>query len=142
MPEAKAFIDTNVLLYLLSADTAKAERAEAIVRGGGWISVQVLNELVNVVRRKLAMSWTDVDDLLGVVRALCPVAPLTVATHDRGRDIAERYGLGVYDAMIVAEALLVDCDLLYSEDMQNDLSIDKQLRIVNPFKRFRTGARG
>lgn len=55
-PAAKAFIDSNVLLYLLSADADKANRAEEIVRAGGLISVQVLNEIVNVARRKLAMS--------------------------------------------------------------------------------------
>jgi hypothetical protein len=32
MPESKAFIDTNILLYLLSADTDKADRAEKIVQ--------------------------------------------------------------------------------------------------------------
>ncbi|MDA8138390.1 MAG: PIN domain-containing protein [Desulfobacteraceae bacterium] len=135
MPEAKAFIDTNVLLYLLSADTAKADRAEAIVRDGGWISVQVLNELVNVARRKLAMPWTEIEAMLTLVRAICPVAPLTVETHDRGRAIAERYGLSVYDAMIVAAALLADCSVLHTEDLQDGLLIDDRLRIRNPFKR-------
>jgi len=52
MPEAKAFIDTNVLLYLLSAAAAKADRAETVVRNESLISVQVLNELTSVARRK------------------------------------------------------------------------------------------
>lgn len=134
MPDPKAFIDTNVLLYLLSADTAKADRAEAIVRDGGWISVQVLNELANVARRKLAMPWAEIEAFLAPVRAICPVAPLTVATHDRGRAIAERYGLSVYDAMIVAAALLADCVVLHTEDLQDGLLIDDRLRIRNPFK--------
>jgi predicted nucleic acid-binding protein len=38
------FFDTNVLLYLISEDAEKADRAEALVRAGGGISVQVLNE--------------------------------------------------------------------------------------------------
>ncbi|MEE8398614.1 MAG: PIN domain-containing protein [Desulfobacterales bacterium] len=45
MPGSKVFIDTNVLLYLLSSDTDKADRAEAILQTGGVISVQVLNEM-------------------------------------------------------------------------------------------------
>lgn len=130
---AKSFIDTNVLLYLLSADTAKANRAEAIVQAGGLISVQVLNEMANVARRKLAMSWMEINELLALVRSLCPVEPLTIETHDRGRLIAERYGISVYDAMIVAAALLAGCETLYSEDMQDGLLIDHQLRVCNPF---------
>ena len=51
------FIDTNVLVCLASADTAKATRAEEIIAAGGAISVQVMNELANVLRRKLQLSW-------------------------------------------------------------------------------------
>ncbi len=34
MPEFKAFIDTNILLYLLSSNTDKADKAEKIVQAG------------------------------------------------------------------------------------------------------------
>lgn len=133
MPDPKVFIDTNILLYLLSADHDKADRAELIVQAGGLISVQVLNEMANIPLRKLAMSWREINEVLSLIRSLCPTVPLTIETHDRGRLVAERYGLSVYDAMIVAAALLGGCETLYSEDMQNGLLIDQQLRICNPF---------
>ncbi|SFU32700.1 PIN domain-containing protein [Nitrosospira multiformis] len=128
-----SFIDTNVLLYLLSADTVKAACAEEVVRTGGTISVQVLNEMANVMRRKLSMPWREVNEVLTLVRSMCPSEPLTLEIHDRGRLVAERYGLSVYDGMIVAAALVSQCDTLYSEDMQHGLLIDGQLRIQNPF---------
>ena len=130
---AKSFVDSNIVLYLLSASTAKADRAEAVLANGGVISVQVLNEVTNVARRKLHMSWVDVDEVLGVLRAVCLIEPLTVQTHEVGRRLAERYQLSVYDAMIVATALLAGCDRLFSEDMQHGLLLDGQLRICNPF---------
>ena len=133
MSETKAFIDTNVLLYLLSTDTDKADRAEAVVRAGGLISVQVLNEMANVARRRLAMSWMEINELLSLIRSMCPTEPLTLETLDRGRLVAERYRLGVYDAMIVAAALLGGCETMYSEDMQDGLLINDQLRICNLF---------
>ena len=133
MPDPKVFIDTNILLYLLSVDNDKADRAEIILRTGGLISVQVLNEMANVARRKLAMSWMEIDDVLALIRPVCPTAQLTIETHDRGRLVAERYGLSVYDAMIVAAALLGGCETLYSEDLQDGLLINHQLRICNPF---------
>jgi len=40
----------------------------------------------------------------------------------------------VYDAMIVAAALLSGCDKLYTEDMQDRLLVEGRLRIVNPFR--------
>lgn len=133
MTARRAFIDSNVLLYLLSADTAKADRAEAIVQAGGRISVQVLNEITNVARRKLAMPWPEVNEVVRLIQSLCPVEPLTVETHDKGRQIAERYGFSVYDAMIIAAALRSDCEILYSEDMQDGMLIEEGLRIRNPF---------
>ncbi len=61
MPGNQSFIDTNVLIYLLSADAERADRAEAIVLDGGTISVQVLNEVANVANRKLAMPWQEIN---------------------------------------------------------------------------------
>jgi predicted nucleic acid-binding protein len=47
------FLDTNVILYLLSGDATKADRAQALLDAGGTISVQVLTEFASVARRKL-----------------------------------------------------------------------------------------
>lgn len=129
----EAFIDSNVALYLLSADTAKADRAETVLAEGGVISVQVLNEVTSVARRKLGMSWAETDELLAGLRSACSVEPLTAQTHDTGRRLAQRYGLSVHDAMIAAAALLAGCARLYSEDMQHGLLVDRRLRICNPF---------
>jgi len=79
------------------------------------------------------MSWPETNDVLDGRSAVCTTEPLTVETHDTGRRISERYGLSVYDSMIVAAALLAGCDVLYSEDMHDGLVIEERLRIVNPF---------
>jgi predicted nucleic acid-binding protein len=129
-----SFIDTNVLVYVASADPAKADRAEEIMGGGGTISVQVLNELTNVLRRKLRLSWSETHGFLSIVRELLPVSPVTIEIHETGLTLAERYDLSTYDAMIAASALHTDCDTLWSEDMQHGLTIDNRLRIANPFR--------
>ncbi|MFN3718523.1 MAG: PIN domain-containing protein [Rhizobium rhizophilum] len=131
---AGRFVDTNVLLYLASGDPQKADRAETVLAQGGTISVQVLNETANVLRRKMRMSWPDTHVFLDMIRALLTVEPVTVATHEKGLVVSERYGLSLYDAMIVAAALLAGCDTLLSEDMQDGLVVDDRLRIVNPFR--------
>ena len=131
---ADPFFDSNVLLYLVSNDIAQAARAEALLAGGGTISVQVLNEISNVAMRKHGMTWSQVDTLLEPVRALCRIEALTEETYDLGRQLAARYGLSVYDAMIVASALLAGADTLYSEDMHDGLLVENCLRIRNPFR--------
>src|SRR5947207_4183715 len=99
------FIDSNVLAYLASADPEKAGRAEQIVAGGGTISVQVLNELTNVARRKMQFSWGEVHAILSLIRRLLAVQPISVEIHETGLDLAERYGFSTYDAMIAASAI-------------------------------------
>lgn len=125
-------IDTNVLLYLLD-DGPKAATARAVLADGGIVSVQVLNEITTVCRRKIGMGWDELRDFLGLVRERMTVVDLTEAVHDVGRALAERYQLSVYDAMIVASALVNGCDRLLSEDMQHGLVIEGRLRIENPF---------
>jgi predicted nucleic acid-binding protein len=127
------FFDTDVVLYLLSADEAKADRAEALLAMGGTISVQVLNEFTAVASRKLRMSMIEIREVLAQIRAVCAVEPVTIETHEGALQIAERYGLSIYDALIVSAALLSGCKVLHSEDMQDGQVIERQLTIRNPF---------
>lgn len=133
MSGADAFLDTSVVLYLLSADVRKADRVEELLAAGGAISVQVLNEFAAVAHRKSALSWPEVREALNVVRAACATHPLTEEIHDRAIDIAERYGFSVYDSTIVAAAHVAGCTTLFSEDLQHAQVIDRTLTVRNPF---------
>jgi predicted nucleic acid-binding protein len=133
MTKTDAFFDTNVLIYFATTEDAKSDLSERAMRGGGVVSVQVLNEFVNVTRRKYRMPWSDVTKGLMSIRAICTVAPLTLETHERAVSMSERYQLNIYDAMSVAAAQLAGCKTLYSEDIHHGLVIDS-LKIVNPFK--------
>jgi predicted nucleic acid-binding protein len=135
MPGADVFFDTSVLLYLLSTEEKKADRVEALLETSGNVSVQVLNEFTAVSRGKLAMSFPDIREILATVRAVCRTHPLTVETHDRAIEVAERYKFSVCDSIIVASALLADCRILYAEDLQHRQAVDRQLTIINPFLR-------
>ena len=129
-----SFFDTNVLVYLASGDVAQADRAEATLAKGGSISVQVLNELANVARRKMQMSWDETHAFLDMLRGLLTVHPITVEIDETGLRLAERYSLSIYDSMIAASALHAGCDTLWSEDMQHGMKLDEGLRIANPFR--------
>ncbi|MDR3213945.1 MAG: PIN domain-containing protein [Azoarcus sp.] len=130
---SRKFADSNVPLYLLSPDARKAATAQAVLHERCFISVQVLNEMTSVMRRKHQYTWPQVAHFLATIRSKCPVEPLTVETHDTARRLAERYQINTYDALIAAAALLAGCDTLYSEDMQHGLVLENTLHIVNPF---------
>lgn len=50
--------------------------------------------------------------------------------HFRGKPAP----LGNFDASMFAAALRARCSLLWSEDMQDGMTIDGRLRIANPFR--------
>ena len=129
-----SFFDTNVLIYLASGDPAKADRSEKLLANGGAISVQVLNEVANVARRKMQMSWPEARGFLSLLRGLLSVHSVTTEVHENGLILAARYNLSVYDAMMAASALAADCDTLWSEDMQHGMRIEGRLRIIDPFR--------
>jgi predicted nucleic acid-binding protein len=130
---AERFFDTNVIFYSLSDDQAKAEIAQAAIKDGGTISVQVLNELTLALRRKMKLPWASID---GHLQTLSPfflvIRPMTMATHLLGRNIAERFQLQFYDSLLLASALEAGCTHFISEDMKGGMVIDG-LKVVNPF---------
>lgn len=79
------------------------------------------------------MSWVEIRDISAHIRTVCTVGPITLEVHDRGLQLSDDHGYSVYDAMIVAAALLTRCATLYSEDMQDGQVIDGRLTMRNPF---------
>jgi predicted nucleic acid-binding protein len=126
------FLDSNIVCYTFSLEPQN--QAALSVAKGATISVQVLNELTNVARRKWRYSWSEITTAVEYVRNLvAEVRPIDEATHDLGRALAERYQLNIYDGFIVASAYLSECDVIYSEDMQHGMVIEGRLTIRNPF---------
>ncbi|WP_322091700.1 PIN domain-containing protein [Paraburkholderia bannensis] len=130
-------IDSNVIAYLFSGDAAKADRAESLLvhrTSKPVISTQVMNEVTLVMSRKMRLAWPEIDALLDDVEALCEIVPLTLDVHKEARRVAAHYGFRFYDSCIVAFALLEDCEVLYSEDMQHGQVIFDRLTVIDPFR--------
>jgi predicted nucleic acid-binding protein len=132
MTTTEVFLDTNIVVNALMAGPPRAERSLALLSAGGTVSVQVLNECANTLRRKFGADWEKTVRASERIRRLCSVVPVTEETHIRGLALGERYRLSLYDGMIVAAAQLAGCTTLYSEDMHDGLVIDR-LTIRNPY---------
>jgi predicted nucleic acid-binding protein len=138
----RAFFDTNVLVYALSAranvnSDPRTEIAERTLGLGGVVSVQVLNEFADLAIRKFKLGWDAIEQYLEVIGALCgrPI-PLTAETHLAAIDISKRYGYRIYDSLILAAALQAGCTTVFTEDMRHGQMIEG-LRIENPFRQAR-----
>jgi len=126
-------IDTNVAVYAFSRDDRRLVSMD-LLNAGPKMSIQLLNEFVSVSLRKRRVEWSEIEESLDIITELAAsMRDVSYEVHDLARIVSQRYRFSFYDALIVAAALLDECEVLYSEDMQNGLIIDGRLTITNPF---------
>jgi predicted nucleic acid-binding protein len=135
MNDAKAFLDTNLIVYLYSdTDTIKKERViQTIDDYERFVSTQVINEFCYVCIRKLKLPLSAVRS---AVYEICDVSNLVTideATSLKALELHERYEYSYYDSLIIASALENGCDYLLSEDMSDGQIIENSLTIINVF---------
>lgn len=130
---ARVFADTNLFIYAESQDQYKATRAIEIIRNSPVISTQVINETISVLTRKHKFLLSEAHEIAESLLDLCEVVAVDASTLCKAIDLAKRYSLSHWDSLIVAAALLANCEKLYSEDMQHGQVFDDQLTVVNPF---------
>jgi len=138
---ARFFLDTNVFVYTFDRKApAKAERAlhlvrQAVDKGQGIVSYQVVQEFFNVALRRFPQPLTVAEAeqyLVTVFRPLLAVHS-SPALYQEALRLSGTHRLAWYDSLIVAAALEGECETLYSEDLQHGQKIEG-LRIENPFR--------
>jgi len=129
----KVFADSNILLYLLSDDIAKKTIAKQILKSYPVISTQAISENINVLFKKFQLGSEETEQHKNLLLVYCRVVPLIPSTIDEAFKLRKQYHLNWYDCTILAAALLDDCNVIYSEDMQHLQYINKKLKIINPF---------
>jgi predicted nucleic acid-binding protein len=130
----KIAIDTNVLIYIFdSSDDKKREIANAFLKRTNMISSQVISEFLNVSKRLLKLPKSEVLGLCIKILENSTIIPVSKQTLVDSTLLIEKYDFQLFDSIIVASALQANCTVLYSEDMQHKLLVEKQLWILNPF---------
>lgn len=63
----KVFLDTNILIYGYSKDELEKKRRtiKCASSGEAWISTQVMNETINVLKRKFSLEYSQIQDVFG-----------------------------------------------------------------------------
>jgi predicted nucleic acid-binding protein len=132
----KAFLDTNVLIYAVTADDArKQSQAQDLLdrpqRDPYTLSTQVLVEAWHVLTRRNGWPASEALDAVRLFAELNVVAPKPESAL-RALALAGEHRLSAWDAFIVQAALDAGCDTLYSEDLQAGRRFGA-LEVVNPF---------
>lgn len=135
MPGAKPFLDSNVLIYLYSADEpAKREVAASLCSSPAAISSQVLNEVANVLTLKFNLAPDDVLGKIDEIADRLELSIVSLTTIRKALQLKHAYRYSYFDSLMLASALENECDILYSEDFQDGQIVEERLRIINPFK--------
>lgn len=136
----KIFVDTNIVLYAIeNQDKIKAKIAVEILENRPYISNKILNELMNLLHNKRNNSkfQKSKEETVAIILELLKICPLTINSKDtyfKAKYLMDRYRLSLHDSIVVSDAFLEGCDILYSEDMHDGLLVDKKMKIINPFK--------
>jgi predicted nucleic acid-binding protein len=132
---SKVAVDTNIMLYALDEFyPAKQKIAIDVLADHPYFCSQNLSEFINVCLRRRKLPKTDVGKLIITYLQQCRYIPVSEQMLTKSLDIMTAYDFQLFDSIIVAAALDTGCTTLYSEDMHDGQLIDKQLKIVNPFK--------
>jgi predicted nucleic acid-binding protein len=139
---AKAFFDTNVLIYLYSIDEPEKQhkalqRIEATENR--WVSTQVLSELSNTLHRKFKLEYSAIVKVISEIHASFQVITVQPDTIKQTLNLAQIYRYSYYDSLIIASALEQSSNILFSEDMQHEQIIEHHMLILNPFKAIELG---
>jgi predicted nucleic acid-binding protein len=132
----KAFIDTNVFIYIQRTDVPnKTKISEKTIDSFECIaSTQVLNEICNILTRKYPSPKEKVKHVLHSIQENCTMITVTNDYPDKALDYHFKYAISYYDALMVVAALEANCKYLISEDMQDGLIIDNKLQVVNIYE--------
>jgi predicted nucleic acid-binding protein len=132
----RVFLDTNVLVYLYSEDEpGKQSIAVSIFDNVHCMtSTQVLNEFCSVCLRKLKMPSSQIQMSISEIAENCEICYIDRETIQKALSLHSEYGYTYYDCLVLSSALQNGCNCLYSEDMQHNQIINKNLQIINPFQ--------
>jgi len=138
LPEKiNCFVDSNIWLYafLQQQDAEKSDKAKDLLHNPQLnisISTQVINEVCVNLRKKTHFSESDLQALIERFYFRYNVTNLEKDTLLDASELRQNYKLSFWDSLVIASALQADAAVIYSEDMQHGLVINKTLKIVNP----------
>jgi len=135
----RAFLDSNILVYLHSFDEQQKQRVsmEVISHYQCCTSVQALNEFCYVGIRKQRRKRREIELALERIEGFCQISSVTIETLAHALRLHEVYGYNFYDCLMLASAIEAECTEIITEDMADGQVIEQRLKIVNPYKQLR-----
>ena len=126
-------LDTNILIHLGGNDISKRKIAEILMSCDPVIPSQVVMEFINVTRRIRKIPKKQLIDEASALFRHCCIVPVLQSTLDLAKNLIDKYDFQIFDSIVFASSIEANCNILYSEDMQHNLMVVEQLKIINPY---------
>jgi len=131
------FVDTNILMY--AADNAPAERVKSLQarrilkEEDVAVSAQVMQEFYWAATRpnKLGLNHVEAMGFIEIWKTY-PFQAITLGVIEHALFLTERFHINYWDAAIIAAARHLNCETLYTEDL-NDGQDYEGVTARNPF---------
>ncbi|WP_073345064.1 PIN domain-containing protein [Caldanaerobius fijiensis] len=137
------FVDTNVLVYAHDVSAGrKHEISKKLLKElwdtrKGCLSTQVLQEFYVTITKKVKKPLSpsqasQIISSLGVWKLDIPdVGDILEAIK-----ISQRYIISFWDSLIICSAINLNCDIIWSEDLNSEQCFGK-VKVINPFSIYR-----
>ena len=125
-----------MLLYLYSKDEIQKQKTSLRIINecdNPIISTQVVNEIVNVLSRKIGLAWSEITRVLEEIQESFTIEVVDLTVIQSACKLAESYLYSYFDSLILASALHGNTASLFTEDLQNGQVIENTLKIINPY---------
>ncbi|MDI3481311.1 MAG: hypothetical protein PWQ97_966 [Tepidanaerobacteraceae bacterium] len=133
------FVDTNILVYAHDVSAGrKHEIAKELLKElwntrKGCLSIQVLQEFYVTITKKVKrplppLQASQIISDLGLWKLDIP----DVNSILEAIQISQRYMISFWDSLIVCSAINLNCDIIWSEDLNSGQYYNKT-KVINPF---------
>lgn len=127
-------VDSSILIYAFgSQNEEKKKLAKFILSECKAMSIQTVNESVFILQKKFNYTMIELDEIIQFFKGNFLIRDLTVTVLEKSMHIMKTYKYSFWDSMMLSSALINNCEVIYSEDMQHNQIIESKLTIVNPF---------
>ena len=135
------FVDTNVLVYAYDVSAGeKHEIAKELLKElwyerNGCLSTQVLQEFYVTITKKVKKPLSPVEaaEIISDLRSW-KLSVIDIKDILEAIRVSQRYVISFWDSLIIVSAVNLDCEIIWSEDLNSGQYFGK-VRVQNPFNK-------
>jgi predicted nucleic acid-binding protein len=134
----RVFVDTNIYIYAAIESTGTKHRiaSDLLSRLSQTASIIASTQVIGEFYTAMSKNKCPHEEIMPFIDEIIEgtdMQTVTLEIIERCFALRKRYNYTYWDSLLLASALHTDCEVFYSEDMQDGQGIENTLTIRNPF---------